>query len=82
MQDTFHPLLDRVPPQDFDVIQEIVKVELGRNCFNEIFDTFEEKPIGSAAIGQVHRATLKRRVVSNDDGTTKIVLTPVVVKVR
>ncbi|KAL3919176.1 MAG: hypothetical protein SGILL_003885 [Bacillariaceae sp.] len=36
----------------------------------EIFATFEETPIGSAAIGQVHRATLKR------DGT------PVVVKVR
>jgi predicted unusual protein kinase regulating ubiquinone biosynthesis (AarF/ABC1/UbiB family) len=81
MQDTFHPLLDRVPPQDFDTIQEIVKEELGCNCFTEIFDTFEVKPIGSAAIGQVHRATLKRRVVNND-GTTKIVLTPVVVKVR
>jgi aarF domain-containing kinase len=67
-QDTFAVLQDQVPPQDFDVIRGIVQQELPNA--NDIFATFEETPIGSAAIGQVHRATLKR------DGT------PVVVKVR
>ncbi|KAG7346989.1 hypothetical protein IV203_006058 [Nitzschia inconspicua] len=67
-QDTMSVLQDQVPPQDFDVIRKIVKEELPNA--QEIFATFEETPIGSAAIGQVHRATLKR------DGT------PVVVKVR
>jgi aarF domain-containing kinase len=67
-QDTMSVLQDQVPPQDFSVIRQIVKEELPDA--QNIFATFESKPIGSAAIGQVHRATLKR------DGT------PVVVKVR
>lgn len=67
-QDTFAVLQDQVPPQDFSVIRSIVLQELPDA--HNIFATFEETPIGSAAIGQVHRATLKR------DGT------PVVVKVR
>jgi aarF domain-containing kinase len=67
-QDTMSVLQDQVPPQDFSVIRNIVQQELPNA--QDIFATFETKPIGSAAIGQVHRATLKR------DGT------PVVVKVR
>ena len=67
-QDTMSVLQDQVPPQDFSVIRQIVKEELPDA--QTIFATFESTPIGSAAIGQVHRATLKR------DGT------PVVVKVR
>ena len=65
-QDTMSVLQDQVPPQDFSVIKKIVESELD---FDKVFATFEETPIGSAAIGQVHRATLR-------DGT------PVVVKVR
>jgi len=65
-QDTMSVLQDQVPPQDFSVIKAIVQSELD---FDKVFATFEETPIGSAAIGQVHRATLR-------DGT------PVVVKVR
>jgi aarF domain-containing kinase len=67
-QDTMSVLQDQVPPQDFNIIRKIVQEELPNA--KDIFATFEEIPIGSAAIGQVHRATLKR-----DD-------TPVVVKVR
>eukprot|EP00934_Nitzschia_sp_Nitz4_P007771 Nitzschia sp. Nitz4//scaffold4_size323378//22787//24687//NITZ4_000612-RA/size323378-snap-gene-0.438-mRNA-1//-1//CDS//3329553255//7761//frame0 len=65
-QDTMSVLQDQVPPQEFSVIKKIVANELE---FDSVFATFDETPIGSAAIGQVHRATLK-------DGT------PVVVKVR
>jgi aarF domain-containing kinase len=67
-QDTMSVLQDQVPPQDFSVIRKIVQEELPNS--KDIFATFEPTPIGSAAIGQVHRATLKR------EGT------PVVVKVR
>lgn len=63
-------LQDQVPPQPFHIIRDIVASELD---FDATFDTFEESPIGSASIGQVHRATLRQK-----DGTT----TPVVVKVR
>lgn len=49
-------LQDQVPPQPFHIVEEIVKSELD---FDKVFASFEETPIGSAAIGQVHRATLK-----------------------
>ena len=55
-QDTMSVLQDQVPPQPFHIVEEIVKSELD---FDKVFASFEETPIGSAAIGQVHRATLK-----------------------
>ena len=65
-QDTMSVLQDHVPPQDFSVIRQVIESELD---FENTFSTFETEPIGSASIGQVHRATLRK------DGT------PVVVKV-
>jgi aarF domain-containing kinase len=56
-------LQDEVPPQDFATIQAIVESELD---FEKTFATFEPTPIGSASIGQVHRATLR-------DGTHVVV---------
>jgi len=64
-QDTMSVLQDEVPPQPFSVVKSVVESELD---FDSTFASFDPKPIGSASIGQVHRATLK-------DGT------PVVVKV-
>jgi aarF domain-containing kinase len=58
-QDTMSVLQDQVPPQDFNVIRKIVKEELPNA--EDIFATFEETPIGSAAIGQVHRVVVKVR---------------------
>jgi hypothetical protein len=55
-QDTMSVLQDQVPPQEFSVIKKIVESELD---FDKVFATFEETTIGSAAIGQVHRATLR-----------------------
>ncbi|KAH0474512.1 MAG: hypothetical protein KVP17_003820 [Porospora cf. gigantea B] len=70
-------LHDRLPPDPFHAIKRTVEIELGgslasahTDCsLSELFTTFEECPIGSASIAQVHRATLI-------DGT------PVVVKVQ
>lgn len=61
-QDTMSVLQDQVPPQPFSVIKSIVASELD---FDKVFSSFEETPIGSASIGQVHRAVLAdgRRVV-------------------
>lgn len=43
---------------------DVIQAELGHPV-EEIFETFEEEPLGSASIGQVHAATLKdgRKVV-------------------
>ncbi|KAL7495014.1 hypothetical protein ACHAWT_003748 [Skeletonema menzelii] len=58
-QDTMSVLQDECPSEPFEVVKSIVESEYGCNL-NDVFETFEETPIGAASIGQVHRATLKR----------------------
>lgn len=50
-------LQDEVPPFPFEQVVEIVESELGLPM-SEVFQTFDETPVGSASIGQVHRAQL------------------------
>lgn len=54
--ETMAELQDKVPHEDYRTIQRIISSELD---MKSVFATFEKEPIGSAAIGQVHRATLK-----------------------
>ena len=56
-------LQDRVPAFPFAVVQERLEQELGERC-SEIID-LEERPLGSASLAQVHRASLRsgRQVV-------------------
>ena len=51
-------LQDRVPPANPEDIKKIIEEELGKNI-EELFEYFEDTPIASASIGQVHRARLK-----------------------
>ena len=53
----FTKLQDDNPPISFDSIQGVVEQELG-SPLNKIFETFDVEPLGSASIGQVHRAVL------------------------
>lgn len=57
-QETMAPLQDECPARPFTVVKSIIESEFGKEI-NDIFDSFEESPIGAASIGQVHRATLK-----------------------
>eukprot|EP00039_Didymoeca_costata_P020571 m.341702 g.341702 ORF g.341702 m.341702 type:complete len:594 (-) comp20389_c0_seq1:70-1851(-) len=55
-RDEMQPLLDAVPPVKFDVIKDVIESDIG--SVSELFSHIEETPIGSASIGQVHRAVL------------------------
>lgn len=51
-------LQDQVPPFDFETVKTTIKRDLGASP-DELFAHFEETPIASASVGQVHRARLK-----------------------
>src|SRR5579885_1158321 len=51
-------LQDAVPPHPYAAIEERFREEFGKGP-REIFDRFEEAPIASASLGQVHLAYLK-----------------------
>ena len=51
-------LQDNVPPDDLRTVRETVESELG-GTLADLFDRFDETPLATASIGQVHRARLK-----------------------
>jgi ubiquinone biosynthesis protein len=60
-------LQDHVPSFAFDDVKKIVQEEL-KSRLDEIFEFFEQEPLASASIGQVHRA----RLSSGEDVVVKI----------
>ncbi|KAJ3203892.1 hypothetical protein HDU82_006230 [Entophlyctis luteolus] len=54
-------LEDNVPPlMDGDAARDVVCRALNLKTVDEVFESFGDEPIGSASIGQVHKAVLKR----------------------
>ena len=51
-------LQDQVSGFPFQQVQEIIEMELGEKL-EDLFQEFNEKPIASASIGQVHQAVLR-----------------------
>ena len=51
-------LQDSVPPMSLEEVQKCIEEELGAKI-NKLFDSFEETPLGSASLGQVHGARLR-----------------------
>jgi hypothetical protein len=59
--DMFQPFLNDIPARPMSDIRNVINGELSEKgkTMDDIFTDFEEKPIGCASIGQVHRARLK-----------------------
>ena len=57
--DAFQPFLNDIPARDPEEVRTVLEKELGKKR-EDIFSYWEEKPIGCASIGQVHRAILKK----------------------
>lgn len=54
----FTKLQDEVPQMPFSTVKQVVEDELKKPLYS-VFKSFDKKPIGSASVSQVHKATLK-----------------------
>jgi ubiquinone biosynthesis protein len=54
----FRLLRDQVPAEEFAVVRRTVEADLGRPL-EEVFSTFERRPVAAASIAQVHAAVLR-----------------------
>ncbi|KAI5280142.1 hypothetical protein KEM54_003843, partial [Ascosphaera aggregata] len=55
---TFIPLQDNCPISSYEAIEAMFEQDTGRRI-EDVFSTFEKKPIGAASLAQVHIAVLK-----------------------
>jgi len=60
--DIMSELQDVVPPAPFNEIKAEIESEYGKPI-NQVFEYFEEKPIFSASLGQVHIAKLNKKTI-------------------
>lgn len=69
--DALKPLQNGVPPREYDEISMIIEKSTGKKM-EDLFLDFQEKPIGSASVAQVHKATLRPK--NEEDVPVEIVI--------
>lgn len=69
--DELKKLQDEVPPLPFAEMRPMVEEQLGATL-EEVFSSFDEQPLASASIGQVHRAMLRNGDEPDLDVVVKI----------
>ena len=75
--DEFEKLQSNVPPFDVQLAKSIIEREMGQPL-EEVFSEFDDVPLGSASIGQVHRA----RLLTGEEVVVKVQRPGVAEKVR
>jgi len=75
------PLQSGVPARKYSEISRIIEESTGRKM-EEIFESFDENPVGAASIGQAHRATLRSAALALAKPTTIQTKIEVIVKVQ
>ncbi len=68
LADELAKLQDKVPPFDHDAAVKLIEEALGEKV-NKVFKSFEDTPLASASIAQVHAATLH----SGEDVVVKVI---------
>jgi predicted unusual protein kinase regulating ubiquinone biosynthesis (AarF/ABC1/UbiB family) len=76
--DELSGLQDEVRPESLENVRKVIEAEFGAPLM-DMFSEFDQVPLASASIGQVHRARLKEDPAKNGDNA---VYPPVVVKVQ
>jgi predicted unusual protein kinase regulating ubiquinone biosynthesis (AarF/ABC1/UbiB family) len=56
-RDALTMLQNSAPPMDPEASRSVIKEEFGKSA-DEVYATFQDEPVASASIGQVHKATL------------------------
>jgi ubiquinone biosynthesis protein len=56
--DELEHLQDEVPPMPYEVVEQTIEEELHARI-SKLFASFEQEPLGSASLGQVHAAELR-----------------------
>jgi aarF domain-containing kinase len=58
--ETLRVLLDKAPVVPLEAVRKIFMKETGSSRFEDVFVSFQEEPVASASIAQVHKATMRR----------------------
>lgn len=56
--ETMIPLQDRCPTSSYEMVSQLIESDTGHSM-DELFESFEHEPLGTASLAQVHSAKLK-----------------------